>query len=146
VFGGTYGLYFVREPVRIVTFGDRSADSVVVQNERIVAVGVSAGGRALVRRNWFPRWRARVNGRDAAVARTEDGYMLVDVPAGPVRLELDYVLDPFDIAARFLMGGGVLLVIGLCRPGAGRPLTDRARHLGERSDSRVDVAACAADA
>ncbi len=107
-FGGTYGLYLVRDPVTVVTFGGHPAASVVVENERIVARGPSPGGVALIRRNWFPRWRATVNGRTVPIEQTEDGYMTVDVPAGDVDLDLRYRLDAIDRIGRVLMALGVV--------------------------------------
>jgi len=43
--------------------------------------------------NWFPRGRARLNGRTTPIALTDDGCMRVPIPAVPVELVLDYVLD-----------------------------------------------------
>jgi hypothetical protein len=106
-FGGTYGLYVVRDPVPIVTFDGEAPDAMTIDNDRIVATGRARGGAALVRRNWFPRWRADVNGRPTPLAETDDGYMSIAVPAGSVRLELRYVLDRVDVAGRLLMAVGV---------------------------------------
>ena len=112
-FGGTYGLYVVRDPVRIVTLGSRSASGQTIENERIVADGTSDGDYALIRRNWFPRWRVAVNGRPASIIETDDGYMRVPVPRGRVHLELVYALEPLDSLARLLMAIGVVAAAGL---------------------------------
>src|SRR5581483_3286937 len=66
-----------------------------------------------IRRNWFPRWRAAVNGRPASIIETDDGYMRVPVPHGRVHLELIYALEPLDSLARLLMAIGVVAAAGL---------------------------------
>jgi len=107
VFGGTTGLFTVVNPVNVVSFGGNAAESIVSDNDRVVAVGTSGGGDALVRRNWFPRWKASVNGRPAPVFETDDGYMRVPIPAGAVALTVIYTVDWVDTIAR------VAFVIGL---------------------------------
>jgi hypothetical protein len=108
IFGGQYGLYLVSNPLPVVTFGGHPAAQVSVDNEQITADG--NGGDALIRRNWFPRWRAAVNGRAAAITETDDGYMQVAVPPGPAHLTLSYVLEPLDVAGRFAGVGGIVLL------------------------------------
>ncbi len=68
-----------------------------------------------------PGWRARVDGRPAAVARGEERYMQVAIPPGRHELELRY--EP----PRFLPGlaisfASLLAVLWLARPGR-RPAT-----------------------
>jgi hypothetical protein len=114
---GLYDAYVVDEPTTIVTFDGTNAASVAVDGGRIVATGASEGGEALIRQNWFPRWKATVNGASALVTRRDDGYMSVPIPAGHVRLELVYGADGIDWLARSVsaLGAaaiGVLLVAG----------------------------------
>jgi hypothetical protein len=111
IFGGTYGVYAVADPVRIVTLAGRTPDALDIANGSIVATGTSAGGDAVIRRNWFPRWRAEVNGHTTPIVESDDGYMRVPIPAGRVELNLRYELDRFDVAGRAAaLAGGALLV------------------------------------
>jgi hypothetical protein len=119
-FGGDFGLFTVNDPVPIVTFGPRHPAVLKIGNERIEASGTSGGGTALVRRNWFPRWRATVNGRPVPIRQTNDGYMEVRVPAGPVDLVLTYDLLKADIAARIAGGMGLGVLVFLVAAGGRR--------------------------
>jgi hypothetical protein len=115
-FGGAFGLYRVVDPTPIVTLGGVRPATIAIGDERIEATGSSAGGEALVRRNWFPRWRATVNGRSAPIAETDDGYMRVAIPPGPVDLHLTYGFDRADVLARGAALVGVLLGFVALRP------------------------------
>ena len=97
---GVYDVYAVREPTSIVTFGGVNAVSIESGGHRITANGGGDGGEALIRRNWYPRWRATVDGEGVPVTRTRDGYMSVPVPDGAVRIELRYAVDGVDWLAR----------------------------------------------
>ncbi|MDP9373148.1 MAG: YfhO family protein, partial [Chloroflexota bacterium] len=78
--------------------------------ERLRAVGrTERAGVARVIVNDFPRWRARVNGEPVPIARAEDGYMQVPVPAGEVTIALDYSTAPVGWLARGLLTLGLLL-------------------------------------
>jgi hypothetical protein len=113
MFGGDYGLYLVDRAVPIVTFDGTPPTRLTVDNETIAADGLSRTGQALVRRNWFPRWRANVNGRPAPVIETDDGYMRVPVPPGPVHVVLTYAFERVDLAGRAAAIGGAVLLLAL---------------------------------
>jgi hypothetical protein len=104
---GLYDVYRVRMPTPLVTFVGDAPIALDVRNQRIEAAGSSGGGEARIRHNWYPRWRATVNGQAVPIAQTDDGYMSVPVPAGDVRLELLYSVDRIDWAARAAFGGGL---------------------------------------
>jgi hypothetical protein len=110
---GTYDVYRVERPTTVVTFAGTATAIDDLDDQGLVATGESAGGEALIRRNWFPRWRATVNGQAAAITRTADGYMSVAIPPGPVRLELTYGVDGIDWFGRLLSLSGVLTVAWL---------------------------------
>jgi hypothetical protein len=116
---GEYAVYRVVHATPIVTFGDARADTVRIRNHVIDATTLHADGDALIRRNWYPRWKAEVNGHPAHIARREDGYMTVAVPPGPVTLRLVYGTDAADWAARAASGLGLMLLLALLWP-AGR--------------------------
>ncbi len=110
---GVYDVYAVRAPTTIVTLAGANAGSSDVASQRLAASGTSAGGEALIRRNWYPRWRATVNGDRAAITQTADGYMSVPVPAGEARIELRYAVDTIDWLARVASGIGFAAAIWL---------------------------------
>ena len=107
---GPFDVYAVRAPTAVVTLAGANASRSDLGNQRLTASGASAGGEALVRRNWHPRWRAWVNGEPAPISQTADGYMTVPVPAGEVRIELRYAVDRLDWLGRLLCGAGMLVV------------------------------------
>jgi hypothetical protein len=113
---GNYDVYLVRDPTTVVTVGSTNAESESVTDQQIDAVGTSTGGVAKIRRNWFPRWRAWVNGRSVPVTETADGYMTVSVPSGRVEIELKYVVDRWDWVARAMCVAGLAMVVVLAVP------------------------------
>jgi hypothetical protein len=113
---GIYDVYLVRAPTTIVTLGDANAESESVQDQTIDAVGTGPGGTAKIRRNWFPRWHAWVNGESVPVTETADGYMSVQVPSGRVEIELRYLVDRWDWLARALCAAGFVIVGFLAVP------------------------------
>ncbi len=103
---GLFDIYAVDSPTPLVSFAGGSTSSVTVEDQRVQAEGRSEGGMATIRRTWHPRWKATVNGHQAPVTQTGDGYMEVPVPTGPVRLSLSYVVDGLDWLARILSVSG----------------------------------------
>ena len=98
--------------------------------ERLRAVGrTERAGVARVIVNDVPRWRARVNGEPVPIARAEDGYMQVPVPAGEVTIALDYITAPVGWLARSLLTLGLLLLLGLAAP-RGRRRAGTPGHAG----------------
>ncbi|CAA9560220.1 MAG: hypothetical protein AVDCRST_MAG73-3633 [uncultured Thermomicrobiales bacterium] len=119
---GLFDVYAVRAPVPLATMpGGTAPDTAEIGPQRITLRGTSDGGELLVRHNWFPRWRATVNGESAAISRTEDGFMAVPVPAGPAEVELVYGVDGWDWVARGLVALGGIVLLAACRWRDGRP-------------------------
>ena len=109
---GVYDVYLVRNPGTIVTIEGANAETIAVSDQMVEASGTSAGGTAVIRRNWFPRWRAWVNGERTPITEMDDGYMSVPVPSGPVTIELRYTVDRWDWMARAMCVLG-LVIAGL---------------------------------
>ena len=108
---GTYDVYAVQAPTPIATLPDGAAPDTLTANPHGLRLsGQSAGGEVLIRRNWFPRWQATVNGDPTPVTRTADGYMTVVIPPGPITLELTYSVDNRDWLARIASLVGASLV------------------------------------
>lgn len=110
---GLYDVYRVRDPAPIIRLPGGEIASLALSDREIVASGTSTGGVARVAQNWYPRWRAEVNGEPAAITRGADGYMTVAVPAGAVTIELTYAVDGWDWTGRGLAVVGVIAVIGM---------------------------------
>lgn len=114
---GTYTPYLVADPVPIATFGQHAPDSAIVTNHVIQVDSTSASGDLVVRRNWFPRWRAVVNGRQVQINRTDDGYMQVPVSRrGHITATIYYALDAIDVSARLAAVLGLVTVVVLHMP------------------------------
>jgi hypothetical protein len=105
---GTYNVFLVRDPTTVVTFGDVNADSMAMSANSVIATGTSDRDIVTIRQNWYPRWQAIVNGEPATVSRSDDGYMSIRVPPGPVTLELRYGTDAVDWLGRSLAVAGLV--------------------------------------
>ena len=116
VWRGAHTPYVVVDPVPVVTIDGRSPASVSESNHRIDVHDPAGGAELVVRQNWFPRWRARINGGEVPVERTPEGYMRVPLPAGPVHVGLAYTLQPPDAAARAAGLLGLVCVLLLVAP------------------------------
>lgn len=126
---GVWDVYLVEKPTTIVTFGTNAPTEIDADEQRVSASGVAAGGEIIVRRNWFPRWTASVNGDEAPIRQTEDGYMVIASPdTGDVTLELRYEADWIDWLARGAVLAGIALLIVVSYPRGGR-LRLRGREL-----------------
>jgi hypothetical protein len=140
---GPNQVYLVGAPATVVTLEGSNAAGETIADQSIAAHGTSVGGTATIRRNWFPRWQATVNGKTVGVTETADGYMSVPIPAGAVDIRLRYVVDTWDWLARWLcvtgLGiAGLALVPGRFRRTPVRPRSWRTSALRPRLDRDVD--------
>ncbi|MGI8484538.1 MAG: hypothetical protein ACR2OU_09755 [Thermomicrobiales bacterium] len=119
---GNWDVYTVGNVVPIVTNGLNQPIAVSIKNEHITASFSEGPGDILIRRNWFPRWRATVNGEAVPIQRTADGYMSIKAPAGDAELQLTYAVTGADWVARICAVAGILilLVVGSLRWAPGR--------------------------
>lgn len=97
---GQWDIYRVLKPTAIVTNGDSLPEQTRVGNEEINATFANGDGRVVIRRNWFPRWEAFVNGEKVKITYRSDGYMEITAPSGPVEIELRYGVTALDWVAR----------------------------------------------
>ncbi len=137
---GDWDVYVVRNSVPIVTNGTNQPDGVSIENDRIAASFTEGSGDITIRRNWFPRWQAKVNGKSVPITRTADGYMSIKVPAGNAEVLLTYDVTTADWLARLCaaVGGALLLYLLALRR---LPLRhDPAGLFGDGWDSRLDKA------
>ncbi len=81
----TWDVYRVNDPTAIITFDGVAPESQKIGNQEFSATGTVTGGEIRVRRNWFPRWTASVNGTGVPITQTADGYMTIAAPCKPVK-------------------------------------------------------------
>ncbi len=113
---GEYDVYLVRNPTTIVTFDNQNATSLTIENQLFTASGDGSSETARIRRNWFPRWSATVNGDSVPITQTDDGYMTVPISDGETNVELHYVVDRWDWLARVMAAVGLILAVFLMLP------------------------------
>lgn len=110
---GAWDAYTVNAPTPLVTDGDAAPSRIAMGNGRIEATFDDGSGQIAIRQNWFPRWKATVNGESVPVERASDGTMTVAAPSGRVDLTLVYVVTAWDWVARIAAGIGFAMTIGL---------------------------------
>jgi hypothetical protein len=101
----------VRGPV---TISDGEVTSLNLSRERLIA-GIHANEPTEVRIaiNDYPAWQATIDGREVPIRRSDDGYMLVSVPAGETELDLTYSIEPVVWVGRVLTLLGAALLAGI---------------------------------
>jgi hypothetical protein len=108
---GQWDIYRVVEPTSIVTNGDSLPEETEIHHGHIIARFDDGNGTVAVRQNWFPRWEALANGEKVDITRRDDGYMEINVPPGPVTIELSYGVTLLDWAGRAATIAGVAGII-----------------------------------
>ena len=132
---GIWDVYTVNQPTSVITISGQPPASIDLQEQSYSASGPANGGEIIVRRNWFPRWDATINGDSVAITQTDDGYMSIAAPAsGNVDLELTYELDWLDWLGRIGTALGLVVVVLMFLP---RRTTMRLRPGSTRSVPRV---------
>jgi hypothetical protein len=77
-----------------------------------------AAGYVVVAENWYPDWRAAVDGQAVTVLRGNQTLLTVPVPAGARRVELVF-RSAAVVRGSIITAGAALLVVGaLVAPGA----------------------------
>jgi hypothetical protein len=109
---GLYSVFAVVDPTTIITFDGQNAATSTLHNQRLIADPASASAVATARTNWHPRWEATAGDRPAIITLRDDGFMDVTGNAA-ARLELRYVTQPLDWAARVLVVAGMVLAVCL---------------------------------
>lgn len=113
---GAWDVYAVAEPTSLVVSGESLPEDISVDNHLVTATFDDTDGTVTVRQNWYPRWSATVNGTPVELVRRDDGYIDLDVPAGPVELRLEYRVTGLDTVARMAsVTGLVMLALGAWR-------------------------------
>jgi hypothetical protein len=98
---GSYDVYPVRDPSSLATLDGANLDT-TRSHDDITVTGIAAGGTVTIRENWFPRWRASVDGTEIPVVHRADGYMDITVPVGSERMVVTYSETGLDWIARLI--------------------------------------------
>jgi hypothetical protein len=108
----------VEEPVPASsTFGGGHATIARYEPDRVtVRTASDTGGLLVLTDRWFPGWQATLDGRPAAILRTDYLYRGVVIPAGEHVVEFVYRPRSFLLGAL----GSVLGLLGVCLLAAGR--------------------------
>ncbi len=77
----------------------------------VLEVDAAAPALLVVSQNWFPSWRARVNGEETPVLRADHALTAIAVPEGTHRVEFAVESEPLR-QALMLSGFSLLLVLG----------------------------------
>lgn len=120
---GSYSVFAVRDPVPIVTGESANIVAITVENQRITAETDRPTSTFVVRRNWFPRWSASVDGRPATIIARDDGYMEIQAGSPGTQLEVVYGVDRYDWLGR------LLLILGVAGAAAAIVQPQRLEHL-----------------
>jgi hypothetical protein len=118
---GTWEVFRVNDATPIVTLAGNPPAEIDVEEQHISASGTVAGGEILIRRNWYPRWEATINGDHAPIRQTNDGYMAIAAPEdGNVEVDLRYATDWIDWLCRFAVVVGAAIMLVMLIPRGGR--------------------------
>lgn len=105
--GAAYNAYLVKDPTPIITTGSSAPTSTSIENQGFSADFSQSATTFEIRRNWFPRWTATVDGNPASIAKDDNGYMVVTSAIPGTHVEVVYGVDGWDWLGR------VLLLIGI---------------------------------
>jgi hypothetical protein len=102
-----YSVFLVKDPTPIITADGAQTTAIEVENQRYSADVSEPATTFEVRRNWFPRWTATVDGKRASVAKDENGYMTVTSATPGTHVEVVYGVDGWDWLGRLLLMIGI---------------------------------------
>ncbi|MFT4037363.1 MAG: hypothetical protein QM692_04220 [Thermomicrobiales bacterium] len=103
----SYSVYLMKSPTQIITADGASVTDISIENQRFAADVSQPTSTFQVRRNWFPRWTATVDGKPAAISKDANGYMVVTAQTPGTHLEVVYGVDRWDWLGRILLLLGI---------------------------------------
>jgi SAM-dependent methyltransferase len=105
-------------------------------NRQVLEVEASAPAILVVSDNFYPAWRARIDGRTADLRRANHAFRALPVPAGRHRVEFVYRSGLFAGSLAVSLSFGVLLVGALAWSGVARTCASPAggKGIGGRYD------------
>lgn len=105
--GPIYSVFLVRDGTPIITAEGAETTEIDIGNQRFAATVSVPSTTFQIRRNWFPRWTAIVDGQPASVSKDENGFMTVTASAPGTRVEVVYDVDDWDWVGRALLVAGI---------------------------------------
>lgn len=85
-----------------------------------IPTGAPADAWVLVSENWYPEWRAAVDGRPVEPVRGNVSLIALPVPAGAREITLRYESAPYRTGKALSLGALALVGLGLVVPGIAR--------------------------
>ncbi|MCC6945818.1 MAG: hypothetical protein IT335_14655, partial [Thermomicrobiales bacterium] len=113
---GLWSLYLVNDPVTIATTDEDQQLDVIANDRQIAGSTASPADTFTVRHNWYPRWKATIDGHAASIEKDERGYMVVTGDDPGTEVVLTYRTDVWDWLSRLALVGGLLGVVWLLVP------------------------------
>jgi uncharacterized membrane protein YfhO len=115
---GGYAIFRVQNPGSAVrgpvAVSDGEVTSLDLSRERLVAeIHANQPTEVRIAINDYPAWKATVDGRETAIRQSDEGYMLIEIPAGDVDLHLTYTVEPVVWFGRVLTLLGAVLLAGI---------------------------------
>ncbi|HXT01692.1 MAG TPA: DUF6541 family protein [Elusimicrobiota bacterium] len=105
-----------------------ASDAVAIERWAPGRLALSATARAgrflVISESWHPGWRARIDGRPAAVYRTDGALLGLAVPPGTHRVDLEFA-PPLWGPARLISAASALIFLGLAGWWAARRRSSR---------------------
>jgi hypothetical protein len=83
------------------------------QADKIVFTGFSKGEEIIIKRFYFPGWRAKINNQEADLATNIHGFMVLSLPAGESRVEINFTNTPLRQVANWLSLAAGLVFLGM---------------------------------
>lgn len=118
-----YSVYLVTDPMPIISADGAETTAIDIENQTNSATVSRPSTTFDVRRNWFPRWTATVDGQPAEITKTDDGFMTVTSEEPGTSVVLTYGTDGWDWLGR------VLLLLGIASAAVAVLLPRRIEHL-----------------
>ncbi len=104
----SYSVYLVRDPTPIITADGAETTEISIQNQQFSATVSEPSSTFQIRRNWFPRWSATVDGQAAEISKDANGFMTVTSAVPGTQVEVVYGVDGWDWLGRILLIAGVM--------------------------------------
>ncbi len=104
----SYAVYLVKDPTEIITADGAVVTAISIENQTFEADVSQPSTVFEIRRNWFPRWTATVDGKPATITKDANGYMVVTSSTPGTHVEVVYGVDSWDWMGRILLVLGIV--------------------------------------
>jgi hypothetical protein len=105
--GTAYSTFLVKYPSPIISADGAQTTAIEIDDQHYSADVSQPSMSFEVRRNWFPRWSATVDGKPASITKDDHGYMVVSSETPGTHVEVVYGVDGWDWLGRALLVLGI---------------------------------------